>query len=134
MEEDVAEIVLEDNRLQTLAISIAERGGAGAIPPLVRAIEILEEQGVLNRAVEGLGSNEELMRRAQEQRGLTRPELAVLLSTSKMALQSAIESGKLTEDATLTPELCGAFPRRSGERRVGKECVSTCRARWEPYQ
>src|SRR3546814_11325839 len=22
---------------------------------------------------------------------------------------------------------------RSEERRVGKECVSTCRARWEPY-
>src|SRR3546814_19689409 len=24
-------------------------------------------------------------------------------------------------------------PRRSEERRVGKECVSTCRARWAPY-
>src|SRR3546814_3927561 len=22
---------------------------------------------------------------------------------------------------------------RSGERRVGKECVSTCRSRWSPY-
>src|SRR3546814_13691071 len=28
-----------------------------------------------------------------------------------------------------------AFPRiaRSEERRVGKECVSTCRSRWSPY-
>src|SRR3546814_14231892 len=26
----------------------------------------------------------------------------------------------------------GAFP-RSEERRVGKECVSTCRSRWLPY-
>src|SRR3546814_5479374 len=24
-------------------------------------------------------------------------------------------------------------PRRSEERRVGKECVSTCRSRWSPY-
>src|SRR3546814_12081083 len=24
-------------------------------------------------------------------------------------------------------------PERSEERRVGKECVSTCRSRWEPY-
>src|SRR3546814_19137078 len=24
-------------------------------------------------------------------------------------------------------------PRRSEERRVGKECVSTCRSRWAPY-
>src|SRR3546814_15213424 len=26
-----------------------------------------------------------------------------------------------------------AGPRRSEERRVGKECVSTCRSRWSPY-
>src|SRR3546814_2708171 len=26
-----------------------------------------------------------------------------------------------------------ACPRRSEERRVGKECVSTCRSRWSPY-
>src|SRR3546814_5769727 len=25
------------------------------------------------------------------------------------------------------------FPARSEERRVGKECVSTCRSRWSPY-
>src|SRR3546814_20780046 len=27
-----------------------------------------------------------------------------------------------------------ALPARSEERRVGQECVSTCRARWSPYQ
>src|SRR3546814_13621731 len=27
----------------------------------------------------------------------------------------------------------GAQPFRSEERRVGKECVSTCRSRWSPY-
>src|SRR3546814_13079443 len=26
-----------------------------------------------------------------------------------------------------------AIARRSEERRVGKECVSTCRSRWSPY-
>src|SRR3546814_12385018 len=26
-----------------------------------------------------------------------------------------------------------AFAQRSEERRVGKECVSTCRSRWSPY-
>src|SRR3546814_18602816 len=26
-----------------------------------------------------------------------------------------------------------AKPHRSEERRVGKECVSTCRSRWSPY-
>src|SRR3546814_12362177 len=27
----------------------------------------------------------------------------------------------------------GIRPQRSEERRVGKECVSTCRSRWSPY-
>src|SRR3546814_6160049 len=30
-------------------------------------------------------------------------------------------------------ELIGENTRRSEERRVGKECVSTCRSRWSPY-
>src|SRR3546814_12909522 len=29
--------------------------------------------------------------------------------------------------------LAEADPARSEERRVGKECVSTCRSRWSPY-
>src|SRR3546814_2359562 len=32
---------------------------------------------------------------------------------------------------TLARGLC--ITRRSEERRVGKECVSTCRSRWSPY-
>src|SRR3546814_13089710 len=28
---------------------------------------------------------------------------------------------------------CATPPPRSEERRVGKECVSTCRSRWSPY-
>ena len=33
------------------------------------------------------------------------------------------------------PRFCHKLPRkgRSEERRVGKECVSTCRSRWSPY-
>jgi len=116
MTDEVAQIVLEDNRLQTLALSIAERCGAAALPPLVRTIELLEESGRLNRAVEGIDTNEELLRRAQENRGLTRPELAVLLSNSKMALQAAIENGKLADDPTLTHELCDAFPQMMQDR------------------
>src|SRR3546814_8339385 len=34
----------------------------------------------------------------------------------------------------LIPSQCvGKFQVRSEERRVGKECVSTCRFRWSPY-
>src|SRR3546814_15119685 len=32
------------------------------------------------------------------------------------------------------PDLAAVDDERSEERRVGKECVSTCRSRWRPYQ
>src|SRR3546814_15293228 len=36
--------------------------------------------------------------------------------------------------AVTTMRTCGKWvQRRSEERRVGKECVSTCRSRWWPY-
>ncbi|KRB86578.1 glutamate dehydrogenase [Sphingomonas sp. Root710] len=107
---DVAHIVLEDNRLQTLALSLAERGGAEALPSQLRVIEILEEAGRVNRAVDGFDNNEMLLRRAQDQHGLTRPELAVLLSHGKLALQDAIENSERTADPMLTPLLHAAFP------------------------
>ena len=133
MTDEVAALVLEDNRLQTLALSIAERGGARALPQLVRVIEILEESGRLNRAVEGLEGNEELLRRAQQNHGLTRPELAVLLSTSKMRMQAAIEIARWTDDPTLEPELLAAFPPQMTERhrdallqhRLRREIIAT---------
>lgn len=111
MTDDVADLVLEDNRLQTLALSIAEAGGATALPAHVRTIELLEVSGRLDRKVEGLASSEELLRRAQENRGLTRPELAVVLSISKLVLQDAAEELRLSEDPLVEPELFDAFPK-----------------------
>jgi glutamate dehydrogenase len=111
MTEEVAELVLEDNRLQTLALSIAESGGAQVLPSHVRTIELLEASGRLDRKVEGLGTSEELMRRAQENRGLTRPELSVVLSLSKLALQDAAEKLRLSEDPLIGPQLFDAFPK-----------------------
>ncbi len=110
MTEEVAGLVLEDNRLQSLALSIAESGGALALPGHVRTIELLEASGRLDRKVEGLASSEELLRRAQEGRGLTRPELAVVLSMSKLALQDAAEELALADDKLIEPQLLDAFP------------------------
>jgi glutamate dehydrogenase len=111
MTSEVADIVLEDNRLQSLALSIAEAGGAVAVPGYVRTIELLESAGRLDRKVEGLASSEELLRRVQEGRGLTRPELAVLLSISKIVLKDSTEPLRLADDKMLEPQLFEAFPR-----------------------
>src|SRR3546814_14464624 len=40
------------------------------------------------------------------------------------------EAGRFVTVATTRPE---TMLGRSEERRVGKECVSTCRSRWSPY-
>jgi glutamate dehydrogenase len=129
MTDDVADIVLEDNRLQTLALSIAEAGGATALPAHVRTIELLEASGRLDRKVEGLASSEELLRRVQENRGLTRPELAVVLSISKIVLQDAAEDLKLANDPLMEPQLFEAFPKPM--RKAHEEAIRAHRLRNE---
>ncbi|WP_419826002.1 NAD-glutamate dehydrogenase domain-containing protein [Sphingomonas sp.] len=110
MTEDVAGQVLEDNRLQTLALSMAERGGAGALPAQAAVIDMLVAEGRLDRKVEGLAGNDQLGRRGADGHGLTRPELAVILSHAKLALQAAIERSPIPSDPSLTPILVGNFP------------------------
>src|SRR3546814_12050066 len=52
--------------------------------------------------------------------------------------EGSFYSAALRERKTLDPglrrgdEMRGPAPGRSEERRVGKECVSTCRSRWSP--
>src|SRR3546814_14414339 len=41
--------------------------------------------------------------------------------------------GQLEVAAVFGIHLYGSVMPRSEERRVGKECVSTCRSRWSPY-
>jgi glutamate dehydrogenase len=110
MTDDVSAIVLEDNRLQTLTLSIAQRTAVDKLPALIRLIEGFEADGKLDRVVEGIASNEELSRRAAEGRGLTRPELAVVMATAKLSLQAAIETTRLGSDPATLPDLVNAFP------------------------
>jgi glutamate dehydrogenase len=110
MTDAVSRLVLEDNRLQTLALSIAETGGAGDLPAYIRLIETFESSGRLDRVVEGIAPNDELFRRASDGNGLTRPELAVLLSTAKLAAQDGVEEAPLATDPSMDSELLAAFP------------------------
>jgi glutamate dehydrogenase len=110
MTDEVGEIVLEDNRLQALALSIAEAGGAASNASYIRLIENLEEMGALDRKTEGLADGETYSRRAADGKGLTRPELAVILSSTKLALQDAIEASGLPDDPILESNLIAMFP------------------------
>src|SRR3546814_13781287 len=52
-------------------------------------------------------------------------------NTGQVARQVAMGDRALLDRAVAAAE--AAQPGRSEERRVGKECVSTCRSRWSPY-
>jgi glutamate dehydrogenase len=110
MTDEVAALVLEDNRLQALALSMAEAQGARAVASQTRLIETLEAMGELDRRTEGLAEGDVLSRRAIDGKGLTRPELAVLLSSAKLALQRAIEASDLAADPAAEPLLLSDFP------------------------
>ena len=110
MTDEVAALVLEDNRLQALALSLAEAHGARAVASQTRLIETLEGLGQLDRRTEGLAEGDVLARRAMDGKGLTRPELAVLLSNAKLVLQAAIEASDLPADKAAEPLLLSDFP------------------------
>ncbi|MEY4964578.1 MAG: hypothetical protein RL274_161 [Pseudomonadota bacterium] len=78
--DEVAAHVLADNYNQTLALSVAEARSPRDIDAHARLMRDLESRGRLNRAVEFLPGDGELKALAQAGKGLTRPELAVLLA------------------------------------------------------
>src|SRR3546814_16701419 len=49
------------------------------------------------------------------------------------SLDAPASGGDLGARNEALPILVGGAAARSEERRVGKECVSTCRSRWSPY-
>ncbi|HLY45353.1 MAG TPA: NAD-glutamate dehydrogenase [Stellaceae bacterium] len=111
---DVAHLVLRDNYLQGEALSVAEARGASefsvTLDRQARLIRELERAGRLDRALEFLPDDEELAARAASRRGLTRPELAVLLAYAKMSLDRDLLASDLPELPALAGELRDYFP------------------------
>src|SRR5690606_18879359 len=133
MTDDVAALVLADNYKQTQALSLAERRARESLPKYRRLMAALEAAGKLDRALEFLPSDDELNERAANGRGLTRPELAVLISYSKIDLKEALLQSLVPDDDYLAREMESAFPaqltRKFSEtmrrHRLKREIVST---------
>src|SRR3546814_14807811 len=68
---------------------------------------------------------------AGEVRARHEPELGFRIGGKIIA--RAVDVGDRVAAGALLAELDPDDVRRSEERRVGKECVSTCRSRWSPY-
>jgi glutamate dehydrogenase len=110
MTDEVGELVLRDNYMQAQAISIAEAQAVERINEYAYLIRTLEKSGELNRAIEFLPSEDEFSERHKAGHGLTRPELAVLLSYSKIAIYNSLLAGDVAEDPYLANELENYFP------------------------
>jgi glutamate dehydrogenase len=116
MTDDVAASCLANNHQQSLALSLAERRGAAGLEDLEVLLHALESRRLVDRRLEALPRDAEIAERAAAGGGLTRPELAVLLSYAKIAATSDVLESDLPDQPALEPLLAAYFPPTIRER------------------
>ncbi|TGQ50523.1 hypothetical protein EN855_036290, partial [Mesorhizobium sp. M1C.F.Ca.ET.212.01.1.1] len=97
-----AELVLNDNYRQNQALSLMARMAVKRLGSKQHFIRTLEQQGLLDRQIEFLPSDAELSQRKARGQGLTRPELSVLLSYSKLVAFNQLLDSDIPEDPYLS--------------------------------
>ena len=133
MTDEVAELVLEHNYDQNLALANAVYQSASMAGVHEDWMERLVERGVLDRAIEFLPTSEEMAERRREHRGLTSPELCTLMSYTKIMLARDVLSSDLPDDPDLADRLVDYFPTPLRERyddqirghRLSREIITT---------
>jgi glutamate dehydrogenase len=111
MTDEVSHLVLEDNRLQTQAISVAYSQGVSALGDQGKSLDRLEETGLLNRKIEFLPSRKDIEKRQISKIGMTRPELCVMLAYAKMDIYNNLLTSDILRDKYFERELLTYFPR-----------------------
>ena len=110
MSDEVAALVLRDNYLQSQALSVAEANAAGRVDTHQRLMQSLERGGQLDRALACLPDDEELKTRRAQGRGLARPELAMLLAYTKIAIYNEVIKSGLPDESLFSKDLAQYFP------------------------
>ncbi len=110
MTDAVADHVLDHNYQQTLALSLQEATAVADLDSHARFMSELVEAGRLDRKVEGLPGPSALIDLAKAGKGLTRPELAVLLAYGKLELSHEITASSAPEDPVFAETLKAYFP------------------------
>jgi glutamate dehydrogenase len=133
MTDDVGTLVLRNNYLQTLALSLTERKGVAENGFLARLMQALEQRGLLDRGVEYLPDDVAIAERTRRGQPFTRPELAVLLAYAKLTLYDDLLASSVPDDPYLARELSQYFPRQVRDKfpdsmehhRLRREIIST---------
>lgn len=112
MTDDVERLVLRDNTLQTrlLVRELQAQSQPEVQDGYAALIASLEEEGALSRDLEQLPTVAELARRKLDGRGLTTPELAVVIANVKNRYKRILSALPLTGLNWATPLLKPYFP------------------------
>ncbi len=110
MTDEVAAQVLRDNYEQNVLLGNARAQRESMAPVHIRLMRRLEERGELDRNLEFLPSDAEIEKRHHEGRGLSSPELCVLLAYAKLAVKKDLLATDLPDDPHLTGTLAAYFP------------------------
>ncbi|MDA1089150.1 MAG: NAD-glutamate dehydrogenase [Proteobacteria bacterium] len=110
MTSEVGGLVLRHNYLQTQAITMVEAKGSNALDNQTRLMRMLERTGRLNRGVEFLPDDEILSERGMAGQGLTRPEIAIIMSYGKIWLYDELLASTVPDDPWLEEDLVEYFP------------------------
>ena len=128
MTDDVGRLVLRNNYLQSLALSLAERRGVADLGFARRLMQVLEQEGRLDRGSRTCRTTppSPSVRRGE---ALTRPELAVLLAYAKLALHDELLGSPVPDDPYLAKELDRYFPSRSATASRTPSPLTACGGR-----
>ncbi|PRI11215.1 NAD-glutamate dehydrogenase [Leucobacter massiliensis] len=110
MTDEVAVQVLRDNYEQNVLLGNSRENAAEMLPSHARLIRWLEDRDELDRELEFLPSSAEIRTRIAEERGLTRPEFAVLVAYAKLALKADLASTAIADDPWFARTLAEYFP------------------------
>ena len=102
--------MLRDNYAQNTALANAVAQAPGMLNVHARMMRRLEADGHLDRALEFLPNNRQIRERQQAGRGLTQPEMAVLLAYVKITLADELLSTDLPDDPYFRTSLHQYFP------------------------
>ncbi|MCW2786139.1 MAG: NAD-glutamate dehydrogenase [Marmoricola sp.] len=120
MTDEVAALVLADNDAQNLALANAEAQAPALLHVHEDWMRTLERRGLLNRELEALPSRREVAMRVERGVGLTGPELAVLMSYTKIVIADELLETNLAEDPFVRGDLYSYFPHRMRQEFRGR--------------
>jgi glutamate dehydrogenase len=110
MTEEIAQLVLTNNRDQNAVISMMQRIAVRDLKLHQDIIQDLTKRGCLDRDLEFLPTDEEIKRRLERQEGLVTPELIVLMSYVKMDLKAQLAQEDFTDYPLIAQQLLHEFP------------------------